>query len=1761
MLYGYASNTSTAPVGINAWQSKATITQFGRAPEAVYTNFAGETMIDSRTMNGGNWNTFTSYDTQGRPILSADPSAVAEIDDSSPDLLNLTASGYADLSADSGLIAVTHYYTGDQTGLVREVDVKHGQNGAELPQAAYTYLTHEVTGFAANGDANDFGVTVLALQQSFTESSPAQLGAGLRPINTVYLYPDWQRAQFLTRETLLPAISSQNGSGGSTTTATFDALGREVGFTDADGFLHTTGYDDATGAATDRTTTLADGTIIDTRTQVDDLGRPTLMIDPMGHATRYSYFDTQKASAVRIDPATGPSQVSIDDMTTGDEFSLTLSAGNVLQSLTRTRTDFAGRAVYSDRYADLTAITLPNLGIPFAPGGGANWGAAGVSYYETAFQYDSVGRRNWTEDAVGDITQTNYDALGRATTVQTGTPAAPLFTVSTMQYDGGGVGDGNLTQVTQHPYWNQPDRNTTNYYDWRDRPVASVNAATATYTRLNNLGQPLRQDVFDVTDGNVLPTTEPGSAANIAAAGSDGGVAEPSDMHGLRARNTVLFDDRGSAYRSIQSGVDPSNGIISGSLTTNAFHDGRGNTIETDAPGGLVTRDTYDGTGRDTLHSIGSKNTVVEQVQTTYNLMGNPVLFSTGDRISDTTAFRTSYVTDYYDDAGRLIETADWGTNAVSAQAPSASTSTVHVTTQKYGTDGYVQDAANALGTDTHYGRDSLGRVLTKIENYLKNGPETTDTNKATGYTYNGLDQIVSASINNVAPLVHTDGTTTYATTPQTTTYTYGGTGADGLTAPSNALLTQVQYPDHIENYAYDTLGDTVLKVDGTGVNHHMAYDSAGRLLSDYVDNLPSSVDGTIRKLQYGYDALGRLTTASSEDASLAVKNQVVRVYNGFGQLSEEYQAHRGAVDPAATPSVQYIYDTSNNASRLDHLIYPDGQTIEYGYQGSGLDNAISRIDSVSAGTSSTPFQESYTYLGLSQIIGKTMDGPNLIQKRSLDAFGMPQQVTWTQGSTTLAGFSYAYNADGTVQSKTDLTWKDANGQPVTSTYGYDGLGRQVSDSRGFFDIRDQNGGALNGGTTGLSVVNAAWQDDSTGTKYGFKYSNYAPGGTPHQTYNASGEAQVLTWAVNGADFLKFDAWGRLAGSTASGGASTGSYTFAYDADGRLITTTGGITGVSESYYDGQRLLQDDSGAGDAVWSPDGQLIKQGSKYALSDASANVTALANQAGAVTARFAYDADGRPEQMNADYTLHTNPGQSPGAIGATVEFLYRQQRYLPLYNDFHNGTEWIGGGGISIDASGVWYDALNGQRLTPTPSEVPGKSPYDPGRVGSKTDSWVDWIPGVGLGRSAYYDWQDGNHWTSALEWVGAALDAGLTVASLGGSSVVKTGLKSGLEAAIKEVGENALKIGTEAGLKSFGRGVATGAAIGGGIGALQGGLVGYELGGADGAFSGALRGGLGGAALGGAIGGAFWFLDPTCFVAGTELLTPAAMPEDPGQLTTITYHSKRIEEFREGDLILSRTETDPEGPLHASRVEKVFVRVGRIFELTVGGRLIRTTAEHPFFARSKGWTRAVDLVPAEELLGHDGRWAVVGSARDTGRSETVYNLRVADDHTYFVGCEEWGFSVWAHNANCSLLEENGQYVVYEHGTSQRRVFATEADALADIAAKGAILVDGPRSVPGRGWNNETYGPNPVKATDVPAEQAAFLASGPYSNIHPRTGLLDLTRTVSADGLRSIRFGPHELASAGTSKYHYHEETWTLDATTNVMNVDNVVRRIQ
>ena len=95
----------------------------------------------------------------------------------------------------------------------------------------------------------------------------------------------------------------------------------------------------------------------------------------------------------------------------------------------------------------------------------------------------------------------------------------------------------------------------------------------------------------------------------------------------------------------------------------------------------------------------------------------------------------------------------------------------------------------------------------------------------------------------------------------------------------------------------------------------------------------------------------------------------------------------------------------------------------------------------------------------------------------------------------------------------------------------------------------------------------------------------------------------------------------------------------------------------------------------------------------------------------------------------------------------------------------------------------------------------------------------------------------------------------------------------------------------------------------------------------------------------------------------------------------------------------------------------FERQSLVYDLTIGGHTIGTTSEHPFFVRGKGWTPAKELQPGDEVRLLTPGWQRVESNVDTGRSETVYNLEIEGDHTYFVGDLTWGWQVWAHNTAC------------------------------------------------------------------------------------------------------------------------------------------------
>ncbi len=89
--------------------------------------------------------------------------------------------------------------------------------------------------------------------------------------------------------------------------------------------------------------------------------------------------------------------------------------------------------------------------------------------------------------------------------------------------------------------------------------------------------------------------------------------------------------------------------------------------------------------------------------------------------------------------------------------------------------------------------------------------------------------------------------------------------------------------------------------------------------------------------------------------------------------------------------------------------------------------------------------------------------------------------------------------------------------------------------------------------------------------------------------------------------------------------------------------------------------------------------------------------------------------------------------------------------------------------------------------------------------------------------------------------------------------------------------------------------------------------------------------------------------------------------------------------------------------------------------------------------------AAELVPGDEVRSVQGNWLRVESSVWTGKRETVYNLEVADYHTYFVG--ELG--VWVHNS-CAADPNGSLKIIVRDG--------------GDFLDVSKIRIPGPRNAP-------------------------------------------------------------------------------------------------
>jgi hypothetical protein len=155
-----------------------------------------------------------------------------------------------------------------------------------------------------------------------------------------------------------------------------------------------------------------------------------------------------------------------------------------------------------------------------------------------------------------------------------------------------------------------------------------------------------------------------------------------------------------------------------------------------------------------------------------------------------------------------------------------------------------------------------------------------------------------------------------------------------------------------------------------------------------------------------------------------------------------------------------------------------------------------------------------------------------------------------------------------------------------------------------------------------------------------------------------------------------------------------------------------------------------------------------------------------------------------------------------------------------------------------------------------------------------------------------------------------------------------------------------------------------------------------------------------------------------------------------------FGARPIESFRPGDRVWARDECDPDAPAQLRPIEECFVSEAALWHVHVGGQVIRTTDEHPFWVLGKGWVGARHLQAGDLLVGRDGDKTPVEEVYETGEIECVHNFRVGEHHTYFVGGADWGFNVWAHNV-CVIPRSNlrGTWNQRTRGISRATVFGT------------------------------------------------------------------------------------------------------------------------
>ncbi|MBQ1782334.1 MAG: hypothetical protein II007_01630 [Gammaproteobacteria bacterium] len=1222
--------------------------------------------------------------------------------------------------------------------------------------------------------------------------------------------------------------------------------------------------------------------------------------------------------------------------------------------------------------------------------------------------YDSAGRLVSQTDSDGNVTRFDHNLAGRQSKV-----TDRLGRVSFFYYDDA----GNVTSAV-----NALNETSSFTYDARGNRLTETNPLGETTTlTYNAAGERLSE-----TDplGNTVSYSVNDIGMPLTVTDAMGNITEMA--YGINGRLEWVEDAAGNRF---SNGYDGKGNV---SLITDAL--GHETRYSYDANGNKLTEVAAD--GAEFSYGYDANNNLVSETRTRTS--------ADGAVVAETTHHS-------YDAVNRRIATTDalGNTSRVEYDASGRETARVDAkgrrTEMRYDVYGNLLETRYPDGTSSSASYDKEGNKLT----------ETDRLGRVTTYIYDVLNRVSTVkdaagngrqTTYDKAGRVRTERDARYLTT----SYEYDATGrqtgitdaALGITSQdynaNGELIRVTDAEGRATAYRYDELGRRTATIFADGTEVQDEYDAAGRVVR--------RIDQAGRATSFGYDAMGRLVTVT--DAKGGVTQYAYdEAGNKISQTDAEGRVTRWEYDALGREIARtlplgqretFVYDEVGN--RISHTDF-NGDTTSYEYD---------LNDRLIAVTYADGSEESYSYDAEgNRLAATTAEGTWSYGYDALNRLVEEQQPDG-------AVLAYSYDAEG---NQTRLLISYANGTSRNQTQSYDNLNRlsSLNDGRGgsvtysYDKVGNLRRISRAGGLTtdysydalhrlvqvldyrylASNVVNRlSYTLDATGRRLRIdevsgRRSDYGY----DELYRLISETITDPVAGNYSASYQYDAVGNRVYSIIDGVhtsysldandrlLSEGETHYSYDANGSLIQEVQGADETSYS-YNARNLLAEvikDTAAGVSVagyrYNPDGirtsQSVDGVSTQLLVDSNrdyAQVVAEVDATGTAEGEYVHGLDLLSQHragVRRDY-LADGLGSVRGlSQGVTVVDDYRYDAWgNQLYRSGSSANPYL--------YSGEWYDSALDQYYLRARTYAPQSGRF------VQMDSW--------MGRQGEP--------VTLHKYLYGNGDPANTVDPSGHFGLVSMGVAMNIRSTLSnmqiEVGFNILDAALDPDSAASSAG-----------GNLLMGL----------------------AAIGGP--GAFKLLN---MLSGKFRKVCSANSFEGETMVATEQGLVAIQNIRIGDKVWAYNEETGERSLQP--VVHLIEGEGskEIVEISLAsGEVINATTGHPFYVDGE-WKDAGALAINDLLLRLSGEpLAVVGLLSQSEQTK-VYNLTVANDHTYYVGESE----VLAHNANkCKVngivwgeprpnLEINGKHVPGRPGYSRKAGTLPEDWQL---AFNNAALFDG------------------------------------------------------------------------------------------------------